>query len=80
MELQAKYAQPSIGMIYSYFRDTQCHTGLQYVIKYYIKCLVVPIIIQGMLLSTILYECIILECTGKNYYKYIYVTIHHMAT
>lgn len=28
-------------------------------------------IIQGMLLSTILYECIILECTGKNYYKYI---------
>lgn len=37
-------------------------------------------IIQGMLLSTILYECIILECTGKNYYKYIYVTIHYMAT
>lgn len=42
--IQAKYAQPSIGMIYSYFRDTQCHTGLQYVIEYYIKCLVVPII------------------------------------
>lgn len=37
-------------------------------------------IIQGMLLSTILYECFKLECTGKNYYKYIYVTIHYMAT
>lgn len=24
-----------------------------------------------MLFSIILYECIILECIGKNYYKYI---------
>lgn len=30
-------------------------------------------IIQGMLLNTIWYECIILECTGKNYYMYKYI-------
>lgn len=29
--------------------------------------------------SIILYECIILECIGKNYYKYVYVTIYYMV-